>query len=92
MIAFMQTLQMCLGIFTGLKIFSFSHLLCLLLLLIDFCPFFVSNRKPKVNSQLVAQQTAQQVLPTPPKIQKMAVPRKNTASNKRRYEKYVIVL
>ncbi|XP_065067260.1 YY1-associated factor 2-like isoform X2 [Rhopilema esculentum] len=44
-----------------------------------------STRKPKVNSQLVAQQTAQQLLPTPAKIQKTANPRRNPSSHKRSF-------
>lgn len=42
-----------------------------------------STRKPKVNSQLVAQQTAQQLMPTPPKVQKTTNSKKNNSSNKR---------
>eukprot|EP00794_Sanderia_malayensis_P006205 gene6205-6920_t len=42
-----------------------------------------STRKPKVNSQLVAQQTAQQLLPTPPKVQKTMNLKRNHSCSKR---------
>jgi len=42
-----------------------------------------ATRKPKVNSQLVAQQTAQQVVPTPAKIQKTSNSKRNSLTNKK---------